>query len=104
MNYKKALGNRIRELRKHNNLSQEKLAELVDLEPPSICNIENGKNYPTLLNLEKIIKILNVSFIDVFNFGQAHEKDYMLEKINIMLKNNPSKIYDVYKIVKALIE
>ena len=104
MDRKKALGNRIRELRKHNKLSQERIAELIDVEPPSICNIENGRNYPTMQNLEKITDVLNVSFIDVFNFEHFQEKNKLIEEIVIMLKNNPDKITEIYKITKALTE
>ena len=50
MDNKKLLGSRLKELRKRKGLTQEKLAELVELEPASICNIENGYNYPSLQN------------------------------------------------------
>ena len=103
MDNKKALGKRIRELRKYNKLSQEKLAELVDLEPPSICNIENGRNYPTLPNLEKIMKVLNVSYLDIFNFEHHKEKSDLFEEIITMLKENPDRIQDIYRVIKALI-
>ena len=68
MDNKKLLGSRLKELRKRKGLTQEKLAELVELEPASICNIENGYNYPSLQNLEKIVTTLEVTFSDIFNF------------------------------------
>lgn len=102
MNKKKELGKRIKELRKYNKLSQEKLAELISIEPPSICNIENGKNYPTMQNLEKIVEILNVSFLDIFDFENKQDKNNLIEEIVILLKKNPDKVSDIYKIVKAL--
>jgi len=104
MDNKKLLGKRIKELRKRKNLRQEKLAELVSLEPTSISNIENGYNYPSFQNLEKIIKVLDVSFVDVFEFEQHQGEKDLLSEINIMLNNNPDKMQDVYKIVKALIK
>ncbi len=104
MDYKKLLGKRLREFRKKRGLKQEQLAEMVGLEPTSICNIENAYNYPTFQNLEKIIKALNVSFLDVFNFEHHKQNEDLLNDINIMLKNNPNKIQDVYKIVKVLVD
>ena len=104
MNKKLYLGRRIKEIRKRNGLSQERLAELIGVEPPSICNVENGKNYPTLQNLEKIINVLGVTYTDVFNFDQHKESDDLIVEINEMLKNNPDKIKDFYKIMKALCE
>lgn len=102
MDTKKLLGKRIKELRKKKGLKQEQLAELVNLEPTSICNIENAYNYPTLQNLEKITKALNVKFSDIFKFEHQQEEKDLLVAINEILKNNPNKIQDVYKIVKAL--
>ena len=104
MDNKILLGKRIRELRKRNSLKQEKLAELVGLEPTSISNIENGYNYPTFQNLEKIAKTLNVTFVDIFKFEQHKETENLILEINEILKNNPEKTKDFYKIIKALIE
>lgn len=101
---KKILGNRIKELRKRKKLSQEQLAELVQLEPPSICNIENGKNYPTIQNLEKIVNVLDVSFMDVFNFEHLQSNEDLKSEIDIILNNNPDRIRDFYKIIRALVE
>ncbi len=104
MDNKVLLGKRIRELRKRNNLKQEKLAELVGLEPTSISNIENGYNYPSFQNLEKIANALNVTFVDIFKFEQHREIENLIAEINQILKNNPEKTKDFYKIIKALIE
>lgn len=104
MDNKVLLGKRIRELRKRNNLKQEKLAELVGLEPTSISNIENGYNYPSFQNLEKIANALNVTFVDIFKFEQHKETENLIAEINQILKNNPEKTKDFYKIIKALAE
>ena len=104
MDNKVLLGKRIRELRKRNNLKQEKLAELVGLEPTSISNIENGYNYPSFQNLEKIANALDVTFVDIFKFEQHKETENLIAEINQILKNNPEKTKDFYKIIKALVE
>ena len=104
MDKKKALGQRIKELRKSKKISQEHLAELVNLEPPSICNIENGKNYPTLQNLEKISDVLDVSFVDIFNFSHFTDDSNLINEIDLLLKSNPEKVKLIYKLVKVLVE
>ena len=53
VNVKKLLGNRIKEIRKERKITQEKLAELIDIEPNNVSKIENGKNYPSAENLAK---------------------------------------------------
>lgn len=99
-----ALGLRIKEIRKRKNLSQEELAEKVNLEPTSISNIETGRNYPSFQNLEKIIDVLGVTFNDIFYFEHHQEPDNLIDGINVLLNQNPERIQDVYKIVKALVD
>lgn len=73
------LGNNIKNLRKTRNLSQEKLAEMIGIEPPALSKIENGKSYPTPQTLENIIKALNIKPEQLFileeelDIEQAHE-------------------------------
>ncbi len=104
MDNKKLLGKRLQELRKRKGFKQEQLAELCNVEPASISNIENGRNYPSFQTLENIIKFLDVSFLDVFKFEHKQESQHLLAEINTILNKNPQKIEDVYKIVKALVE
>lgn len=104
MDNKKLLGKRIKEIRKRNNLSQEKLAELAKIEPTSLSNIENGRNYPSFSTLEKILNILNTDFIEIFKFKHHNEPKNLLSEIETILKNNPEKMQDFYKIAKALAE
>ena len=104
MDNKKLLGKRIRELRKKIGLKQEQLAEYVGLEPTSISNIENGYNYPSIQNLEKITKALNTNFSNIFKFEKHQDSKDLTKEILSILKNNPEKIQDFYKIAKALID
>lgn len=102
MDKKKLLGQRLRELRKRKGINQEKLAELISVEPATISNIENGKNYPSMINLESILCVLESSFLDVFDFEHKKTPENLIDEINIILKNNPDKIVDFYKILIAL--
>lgn len=102
MDKKVLLGRRLRELRKRKGISQEKLAELINVDPTTISNIENGKNYPNLFNLENLLNVLGSSFIEAFDFEHKNTNDNLLFEINEKLKNNPEKIEDFYKIVIAL--
>lgn len=102
MNKKELLGKRIRELRIRKGLKQEKLAELINVDPTTISNIENGKNYPTLTNLENLLYALDSSFLEIFDFEHKQPNSDLVIEINDKLKTNPDKIEDFYKIVVAL--
>lgn len=102
MNIKQLLGKRIKELRKKQKLTQEKLAEIIGIDTVSLCNIENGKYYPTAENLDKILLGVNASPNELFHFEHHQEIETLKKEINIILDKNPDKIRDFYKIIKAL--
>lgn len=102
MNKKELLGKRLRELRKRKGINQEKLAELVDVDPTTISNIENGKNYPSMMNLENILNVLDCSFVEAFDYEHKNSKEDLITEITKRLKNNPDKLEDFYKIIVAL--
>ena len=57
----KAIGRRIKAARESKKLTQEQLAELVDLRPMHISVIERGVKLPKLETLINIANILDVS-------------------------------------------
>jgi transcriptional regulator with XRE-family HTH domain len=64
---KELLGARLRELRKAKGLTQDKLAELVDIEQKHVSRIELGKSYPTIDRLERLADALSVSVAVFFD-------------------------------------
>ena len=102
MDKKHLLGKRLKELRTRRGLKQEKLAELIDVDPTTISNIENGKNYPSLINLENLLKVLDFSFIEAFDFEHKKPNENLKEEIINRLDQFPEKIPDFYKIIMAL--
>jgi transcriptional regulator with XRE-family HTH domain len=60
-------GNRIRQLRKLENISQEELADRAGLHRTYIGMIERAEKNITLINIEKLAIGLNVALIDFFN-------------------------------------
>lgn len=102
MSKKELLGKRLRELRKRKGINQEKLAELINVDPTTISNIENGKNYPSLINLENLLNVLDCSFLEAFDFEHKENPANLISEITSKLESNPDKIEDFYKIVMAL--
>lgn len=105
MNTKQILGHRIKELRNTKNITQEKLAELINVESASISNIECGRNYPNLANLEKILIVLGYDFKDVFNFNHIKEKTSIKNKlIEYINQAEEKELSFLYKIITSLKE
>ena len=103
MKLKHNVGRRIKEIRKKRGFSQEKLAELVDIEQNTLSCIETGNNFCTAETLEKIITALEIEPSELFDFGHYKDNEELLVEINTMLKNTPEKIPEVYKIIKAIV-
>ncbi|MCL2681806.1 MAG: helix-turn-helix domain-containing protein [Streptococcaceae bacterium] len=61
------IGKRIKELRIQNTgLSQEKFANEIAMDRTYFAGVENGKRNISVINLEKIVNGLNVSFAEFF--------------------------------------
>ena len=103
MELKKNLGKHIKEIRKQRGLSQEKLAELVNIEQNILSYIETGNNFCKSETLKKIINALNIDPKELFYFGHLKSEQELLNEINRILHNNPKKIPEFYKILKAIV-
>ncbi len=77
MDNKKLLGKRIKELRKQVGLTQEKLAELIDIETTSLSGIESGRHFPSLPTIERIANNLNIELKSLFDFNHLQPIDKM---------------------------
>ena len=58
---KELFGKKIKNLRKIQNLTQEKLAELTELDIRQVARIEAGENYPSVQSLLKLCVVFNVT-------------------------------------------
>lgn len=97
MDIKKLLGRRIQEIRKSKKLTQEYVAEMVDIEPASLSNIENGKYYPTAENLNKIIRVLKVKPRDLYTFEHLASSKELIDEMNTEMENNSELVRLMYK-------
>ena len=68
MDNKKLLGKRIKTIRKHRGLTQEKLSELIGIETGSLSGIESGRFFPSLHILDKMSEVLDVELVEFFKF------------------------------------
>lgn len=62
---RRAIGDRIREVRGERKLSQQRLAELAGMERQAVNRIEQGHQSPIVDNLIRIAEALNVPLADL---------------------------------------
>ena len=67
MDIKLKVGQRIRELRKELNLSQEALAYKAEVDRTYMTDVENGRRNISIEILEKIVAALELTFSDFFD-------------------------------------
>lgn len=65
--------NRIQELRKANKITQNELAEAVDVTRQTIISIENGKYNASLILAHKIAQFFNLTIEEIFIFDLEEE-------------------------------
>ena len=98
MELKKDLGRKIQTLRKERKMTQERLAELVGIDPKNISRIENGNNYPTPENLSAIAQALNVEIYELFVFNEISYSKMKQEIITAL--ENPKNVLFLYNSLK----
>ena len=79
------LGARIREIRKASKLSQEQLAEKVNVDFRHISRLELGNNSPPIETLERIAQALNVEIKELFDFEQLSSEPVSIQDIETLL-------------------
>jgi transcriptional regulator with XRE-family HTH domain len=66
-----AFGEAIRELRKANQISQEKLAEVSNLDRSFISLLECGRKQPSLITIFQLAKALNLPASKILSLVEA---------------------------------
>jgi transcriptional regulator with XRE-family HTH domain len=67
MDIKLKIGQRIKELRKGLELSQESLAYKAEVDRTYVTDVENGRRNVSVEILERLIKALDISITEFFN-------------------------------------
>lgn len=101
-NIAKIVGQRIRNYRTQNHLSQEKLAELSGCHTSYIGQIERGEKNATIESVEKIAKALNVSLSTLFEKLGADgepENSIAIQCYEFLLTKNRKQQEQLYRIL-----
>lgn len=103
------IGTQIAGIRKERAITQEQLAEIIDVTAETISRIERGVSIPSLKTLEKISKALHTSLKDLFDFEYRQKPISASEKESAKLLSylNTKKADDIkmsYNILKKMFE
>ncbi len=100
-NDKILIGKKIKEIRKKNNLTQENFCEQIGIEPSSLSNIENGKSFPSMQTVLRIMEKLGAKPVDFFDFQYfKDEKALETEMFEIIKNLSYDKKQIIYRIIK----
>lgn len=101
----KKFGRRIQTLRRQRGISQEKLAEALNIAPTSLSYVETGRGFMTLATLEKLASVLDVELSEIFQFSSIITNEemynYIISRLNI-IKNDDEKLKLIYNLLKNL--
>ena len=101
----KLLGQRIKDLRKRNKLTQVELAVIIGMETTNLCKLENGGQLPKEENIEKLAKALNVNVRDLFDFGyMKSQTSLQQELIEIINSSSRPELELYYKLIMSIQE
>ena len=97
------IGEQIKFWRQQRRLTQEQLAEMVELTPGFISLIETGKKRASLETLLSICRALNITTNDLLVGNQIiQSSDYNTEFSEMTVKLNESERHLVFEITKAV--
>lgn len=99
------IGERLKKARKEKKLTQEDLAEKLDVSIAFLSRIERGSSQINLKRLTQICEILGISEGDILNGVSSKSTKYLDSEFADLLKNCSSEkqklIYDIAKVISG---
>jgi transcriptional regulator with XRE-family HTH domain len=103
MNLKESFAENLKRIRKQRGLTQEELAELVNVAPRHISFIETAKSFPSSDLLERLSNALNTNYADFFTYEKEISREETIKYISEIIKKfDNKKLKYIYKMVKEL--
>lgn len=103
MDIKKTFGEKIKRLRKAKNLTQEQLAEMIDIAPKNLSKIEVGTSFVSAETLDNLVIALDTTTEELFANNHIKLPEELLAGIykNLnKINDNQKKLELIYKIVE----
>ena len=99
------IGERLKKTRTDKGLTQEKLAEKLDVSIAFLSRIERGSSHISLKRLSQICDILQISEGSILNGSSNNSNSYLSSEFEELLKSStPEKQKLIYKMAKIINE
>lgn len=98
------IGVRLKQARLNKKITQEKLAEMLDVSVAYISRIERGSTNINLKRLSELCNILEVSEGEILNGTSKTSNSYLSKEFNTLFKSCPTeKIELIYQIAELIV-
>ena len=100
---KTLFGKKVKELRIKKKMSQEELAEKIDIANRNLSKIECGKSFIRAEKIGKLAEVLNVLPKDLFDFEHQKSINSIREELIKEIEaddTNLRLLYQLYKVIK----
>lgn len=98
------IGQRIKRARQNKHLTQEDLAEKLDVSVAFLSRIERGSSHINLKRLNQICDILNITEGQILNGSSGNSKNYLNAEFSELLKSSSSEEQKlIYKIAQVIV-
>jgi len=97
------IGQRIKQARLAKNLTQEDLAEQIDISVAFLSRVERGNSRINLKRLNQLCGLLDVTEGYVLNGASSNSKNYLNKEFSELMKScSPDKQKLIYNVAKAI--
>ncbi len=97
------IGQRIKQARLAKNLTQEDLAEKIDISVAFLSRVERGNSHINLKRLNQLCRLLDVSEGYILNGASSNSNNYLEQEFAELLKScSPEKQKLIYNVAKTI--
>ena len=99
------IGSRIKQARLAKNMTQEDLADKIDISVAFLSRVERGNSHINLKRLQQLCSILDVSEGYLLSGTSEDSKNYLNKDFQELLeKCNPEQLKLIYNLAKTVVE
>lgn len=99
------IGSRIKQARLAKNMTQEDLADKIDISVAFLSRVERGNSHVNLKRLNQLCNLLDVSEGYLLNGASSNSENYLDKEFTDLIKSvSPEKQKLIYNVAKAIAE